>query len=162
MRALREIYLEPFRIMQKIGNPRAYMTGYNRVNGLHVSENQFLLQQVLREEWGFDGAVMSDWTGVYSCDISESRAIDSRVSRRLNSLHELRRYQSRTGSRDAGSTCLSRQSDHATAGMWQAGRVRPRCMRPQCKFSSHLTELSLDRLTVLAGCTGPQPCQIRT
>lgn len=76
MRALREIYLEPFRIMQRIGDPRAYMTGYNRINGLHVSESHWLLTQVLREEWGFEGCVMSDWTGVYSTDISIKAGLD--------------------------------------------------------------------------------------
>lgn len=60
-RALREIYLLPFQIAQKQASPWAYMTSYNRVNSLHVSESKRLLQDVLRNEWGFDGMVMSDW-----------------------------------------------------------------------------------------------------
>lgn len=60
-RALREIYLMPFQIAQRDAKPWAYMTSYNRVNGLHVSENPRLLKKILRGEWGFDGMVMSDW-----------------------------------------------------------------------------------------------------
>jgi len=52
------------------------MTGYNRINGLHVSESHWLLTEVLREEWGFDGCVMSDWTGVYSTDTSIKAGMD--------------------------------------------------------------------------------------
>lgn len=62
-RALREIYLEPFRLAVKHSNPWGIMTAYNRINGTHVSENDFILKDVLRKEWGFDGFVMSDWMG---------------------------------------------------------------------------------------------------
>ena len=62
-RALREIYLEPFRLAMKYSNPWGIMTAYNRINGKHVSENEFILKDVLRKEWGFDGFVMSDWMG---------------------------------------------------------------------------------------------------
>ena len=69
MRALREIYLEPFRLVMKhtqASPPRCWMTALNPVNGTHASESRFLLEDVLREEWGFKGLIMSDWTGVYS------------------------------------------------------------------------------------------------
>ncbi|KAI0050040.1 glycoside hydrolase family 3 protein [Auriscalpium vulgare] len=65
-RALREIYLYPFMLAQKIAQPWAYMTSYGRIGGVHVSENPDLLQGILREEWGFDGAIISDWHGTYS------------------------------------------------------------------------------------------------
>jgi len=60
-RALREIYLMPFMLAISIGDPRAIMTAYNKVNGTHVSESPALLQKILRDEWGYKGLVMSDW-----------------------------------------------------------------------------------------------------
>lgn len=60
-RALREIYLKPFQIVQREAMPKAYMTAYNKVNGTHASENKKLITDILRNEWEFDGVVMSDW-----------------------------------------------------------------------------------------------------
>jgi beta-glucosidase len=59
-RALREIYLKPFMLAIKTANPRALMTSYNKVNGIHVSESPALLN-ILRDDWKWDGLVMSDW-----------------------------------------------------------------------------------------------------
>lgn len=63
-RALREIYLMPFMIAQRDSKPGCYMTAYNKVNGMHASENSRLIKDVLRGEWGFDGLTMSDWYAV--------------------------------------------------------------------------------------------------
>jgi beta-glucosidase len=60
-RALREIYLMPFQIALRKGNPKAIMSAYNKVNGIHVAEDKKLLHSILREEWGWNGLVMSDW-----------------------------------------------------------------------------------------------------
>ncbi|GJC92899.1 betaglucosidase [Colletotrichum higginsianum] len=60
-RALREIYLMPFQIAVRDAHPASVMTSYNKVNGTHVSEDENLLQNVLRDEWKWEGLVMSDW-----------------------------------------------------------------------------------------------------
>ena len=60
-RALREIYLKGFEIAIKKSNPVSLMTSYNLVNGTHAANNQELLTDVLRSEWGFQGLVMTDW-----------------------------------------------------------------------------------------------------
>ncbi|TFK64154.1 glycoside hydrolase family 3 protein [Pluteus cervinus] len=75
-RPLREIYLMPFMLAQKYSEPWAIMTAYNRVNGVHVSEDPFLLTKVLREEWKYKGMVMSDWFGVYSVDLGLNAGLD--------------------------------------------------------------------------------------
>lgn len=60
-RALRELYLLPFERAVKEAGVMSVMTGYNRVDGTYMADHQRLVQRVLREEWGFDGLVMSDW-----------------------------------------------------------------------------------------------------
>lgn len=62
-RTLREIYLTAFEIAVKEGKTKAVMSSYNRINGTHANENMHLLKEILREEWGFDGVVVSDWGG---------------------------------------------------------------------------------------------------
>jgi beta-glucosidase len=65
-RTLRELYLVPFEAAVTEAGTRSIMTAYNRLNGTFCSEHRWLIDDVLRGEWGFDGVVVSDWFGTHS------------------------------------------------------------------------------------------------
>ena len=75
-RPLREVYLRPFQIAQRLAQPWAYMTSYNKLNGTHCSENKWLLTELLRKEWGHKGLIMSDWYGTYSVSDAINAGLD--------------------------------------------------------------------------------------
>ena len=71
-RALREIYLRAFRIAVTEGRPWTVMSSYNRVNGKYVCNSFDFCTRVLRQEWGFEGLVMSDWNATEPCSYAEA------------------------------------------------------------------------------------------
>lgn len=75
-RALREVYLVPFEAAVKQAKTWAVMSSYNRLNGTFTSENHWLLTQVLRDDWGFDGVVMSDWFGSHTTAPTVNAGLD--------------------------------------------------------------------------------------
>jgi beta-glucosidase len=75
-RALREIYLIPFEYAVKKAGTWGVMSSYNRLNGTYTSEHNWLLGTVLRDEWGYDGIVMSDWFGSHSTAPTVNAGLD--------------------------------------------------------------------------------------
>lgn len=75
-RSMREIYLPAFEAVVKEARPWTVMCAYNRINGLYASRHEWLLRKVLKEEWGFDGIVVSDWGAVHQVEDSVRGGLD--------------------------------------------------------------------------------------
>ena len=79
-RTLNEIYLPAFRKAVQEAQTGAVMSGYNLVNSVHMTENKALIKDMLRDEWGFEGIFMSDWTATYSSILSANNGLDLEMS----------------------------------------------------------------------------------
>ena len=75
-RTLREIYLSAFERVVKQADPWTVMASYNRLNGTHASQHRGLLTDILKDEWGYEGMVVSDWTAVRSTAPSANAGMD--------------------------------------------------------------------------------------
>ncbi len=75
-RTLREVSMRPFQMAVQDGGTWGVMASYNRVNGTYAAENRWMLDTVLRGEWGFDGIVVSDWFGARSTAASAMAGLD--------------------------------------------------------------------------------------
>lgn len=75
-RTLREMHMVPFQIAIRESNPWCVMASYSKINGVYASNNKWLLTDVLRGEWGYDGMVMSDWFGMNSIVPSVEAGLD--------------------------------------------------------------------------------------
>ncbi len=79
-KALREIYLPAFYDAVKKGNAYTVMGAYNKIYGEHCCQSDFLLNRILRKEWGYDGVVISDWGGVHDTEAAANSGLDIEMS----------------------------------------------------------------------------------
>jgi beta-glucosidase len=114
-RALREIYLKPFEIAVKEAKPWTIMCSYNRINGVYSSDNDWLLKNVLREEWGYEGVVVSDWGATYDPVDSHNHGLDLEMpcsEKRAKSLAKaIKKGKLRQADFDASCERVARLSD---------------------------------------------------
>ncbi len=132
-RTLREIYLPPFEAAVKKAGVWAIMSSYNRLNGVWTSENHWLLTELLREEWGYEGIVMSDWFGSHTTEASVIGGLISKcrvqpaIGARSWSLPSVRAGCPRTPSRPplAAFSCCSSASVPSRIRPWRTRGDRP-------------------------------------
>lgn len=90
LRTLREIYLKAFEIAVKKSKPDSVMCAYDRVNSIWCSENRFLLKEVLKDEWDYEGFVVSDWGAVHDIGRAVRAGLDLEMPQNPNIVNELK------------------------------------------------------------------------
>ena len=88
-RTLREIYLKAFEMVVKKANPASVMCAYNKLNGILCSENRYLLNDVLRDEWNYDGMVVSDWCAVHDISRAVRAGLDLQMPKNAKIVEQL-------------------------------------------------------------------------
>lgn len=89
-RTLREIYLRGFEIAVKKAHPASVMNAYNKLNAIYCSENKWLLKDILRDEWGYDGVVISDWGSVHNIARALKSGMNLQMPRNANIEEQLK------------------------------------------------------------------------
>ncbi len=118
-RTLRETYLKAFEIAVKKSKPWTVMCAYNKLNGKYCSENAYLLNDILREEWGFDGLVVSDWGAVNDRARGVAAGLDLEMPgyRGINDAKILRAIKSNALSEEALDKAATRVTSLILKGM---------------------------------------------
>lgn len=123
-RTLREIYLRPFQRVVEDARPWTVMCSYNRINGVFASESKWLLTDVLRGEWGYEGAVISDWGAVRNRVRSVAAGVDLEMPGGTNT-DALVVEAVDAGVLEPGTVQASAERTVALASLVEAGRLRP-------------------------------------
>lgn len=89
-RTLREYYLKVFEVLLENCNPTSVMCAYNKLNGIWCSENKYLLTELLKEEWGYDGLVISDWGAVHNISKAIKAGLDLQMPRNKDIIEEIK------------------------------------------------------------------------
>lgn len=131
-RTLREIYLAPFERVVKAGGVWSVMAAYNRVNGTHAAEHRRLLQTILREEWGFEGVVISDWGGTRSTVPSLRAGLDLEMPGPARHFGAKALAAVRSGAVDEA--CLDDLVRRQLVLMQRTGRLERGAARPEQPF----------------------------
>ncbi len=160
--AMRELYLVPFEAVVREGGAKSIMTAYNRVNGPHAADSTELITDILRNEWGFDGIVMSDWFGLHSTVEGIKSGLDLEMPG-----PPIHRAEKLVAAVESGA--LTRQELEAPAlrmlrflddmGAWEDGQPSPETTRDEPADRVLLREAAAASMTLLKNTNSALPLQ---
>jgi beta-glucosidase len=118
-RTLREIYLRPFQAAVQEAGVRTVMSGYNKFRGYWCAENDYLLNKILKDEWGFKGLVMSDWNGTHSTRGSVLNGLDLEMGTEVSPYEKFFLGKAFRDGLKSGEFPMSVLDDKARRNLWQ-------------------------------------------